>query len=140
MSLESVTIRREKRIIEYIISGFTNAKEAIVFGNTVHSMVLDKIGVFKYEQLIAAPNTAIAITEDWVSNTILKSVFLEVKSQNDAMYIKQEVCRAVKNHSEIYAKAIKIEQEIVREKPQAQSISLEYIPKTSQIKTIGKRT
>ncbi len=137
MSDELVEIRRKKRIVEYLISGFQSAKEAIIFGNTIESMVAEKIGKQKYQQSIASPNTQLAITKDWNDETVLKSVFLELKSQHISMFVTETVRRAIKNHNEIYKVNIKLEQEIVREKPQCQFVSVEYIPKTSKINNIG---
>ncbi len=137
MSGEASEVRRKKRIVEYIISGFKTADKAVVFGNTIDSMVAEATGKQKYQHSIASPKTMLAITKNWTEDTVLKAIFLELKSQHVSVFVTEAVRRAVKNHNEIYPDKIKIEQEIVRIKPQAQFISPQYIPRTSKINRIG---
>ena len=100
-------------------------------------MVSGATGNQKYQQYIAAENTPIAITKDWKDTTTLKSIFLDLKSQHISVFVTEAVRRAVRNHNELYPDKIKIEQEIVRVKPQPQFIASPYIPRTSKVNNIG---
>lgn len=137
MSSEPAEVRRKKRIVEYVISGFPSANKAIVFGNTINSMVTESTGKQKYQQYIASPDTKLAITDKWNGLTTLKANFLELKSQHISVFITEAVRRAVRNHNELYPDKIKIEQEIVRIKPQPQFIAAAYIPRTTTVNKIG---
>ena len=137
MSSELSEIRRKKRIVEYIISGFKTANKAIIFGNTIESMVTEATGKQKYQQQIAAENTKLAITKDWKDTTTLKAIFLDLNSQHISVFVTEAVRRAVRSHNELYSNKIEIEQEIVRIKPQPQFIAAPYIPRTSKIHNIG---
>lgn len=123
MSLESASARRNKRIVEHIIGGFKSANEAIVFGNTVESVIQGKVkGFVKFRQHIGAPNTTIAITEDWKGDTVLKTMFLEISDQNTAAFIVDSVKTIISKHEEIHKCVLNIINEVVREKPQPQRI------------------
>lgn len=122
MSLETVSERRRKRVVEHVIAGFNSANQAIVFGNTVEELVNQQAGAQKFRQWIAKPGSDIAITEDWHGPTTLKTTFLEL-DQDIALLICEQMKRAASIHSDVHGK-INIEQEIVREKPQPQFVTL----------------
>jgi len=127
---ETLETRRRKRIVEHIISGFNSGQEAADFGRAVNKMVTKRIGKHKFQTSIAAPNTKIAITERWRGPTILKTIYLDIPDQNTAMFITEGMRRTIRENN------LKLEQEIVREKPQPQFIKPEYIPKTSRVNNI----
>lgn len=129
MSSESLDTRRRKRIVEHVISGFNSAQQAMDFARAINKMVTKRIGKQRFHTSIAAPNTKIAITERWTGPTILKTSFVELKDQHVAIFITEGMRRTIKENNLI------LENEIVREKPQPQFISVEYIPKTT---TMGK--
>ena len=123
MSLETASERKRKRIVEHIISGFRSAREAIIFGNTVEGIVEEAIGPRKFRHQIGAPGSNIAITEDWVGPTVLKTMFLELDHQNMAVFIVECIQKTTKAHTEVHPQsALRIEHETVREKPQPQFI------------------
>lgn len=120
--IESAADRRRKRVVEHTISGFDDANEAIIFGNTVEKIVKDNIGKQKFCQFIGAPDTLMAITPEWTGPTVLKTTFLELKGNDTAQYICEKMKLAVKVHNESNRKSAKILKEIIREKPQPQFI------------------
>jgi len=123
MSLESASARREKRMVEQMIGGFRNAREAIVFGNTIESVVQDKVKeLIKFRQHIAAPDSIIAVTNDWDGETILRVTFADISNQNTAMFILEMINKAKVTHEEINKCALNIINEVVRDKPQPQTI------------------
>lgn len=124
---ETLDTRRRKRIVEHIISGFNSGQEAADFGRAVNKMVTKRIGKHKFQTSIAAPNTKIAITERWRGPTILKTIYLDIPDQNTAMFITEGMRRTIRENN------LKLEQEIVREKPQPQFIQAAYIPKTTKM-------
>lgn len=128
MSVESVANRRRKRIVEHVISGFTSANQAIIFGNTIERIIIDRIGRQKFRQSIGAPDTLIAITSDWQGPTILKTTFLELEGDEMAQYI----CKAMKNtinaHNKTYRASVRILKEETRMKPQPQTIGFGHRP------------
>lgn len=123
MSLESASARKKKRIVQQEIGGFRTAKEAIVFGNTVNSVMQDKVkSGFKYKQYIAAPKSKIAITEDYDGETILRMSVLEIADQNTAMFVVETIKAAISMHTEVHKCVLNIINEVIREKPQPQRI------------------
>lgn len=126
MSSETLDSRRRKRIIEHIISGFNNARDAKTFGSMVYRRIEREVGKQRYNQSIAAPDTVVAITEDWTGPTILKTTYLDLKDQHVAMFVVEGMRSALREHNKL-----KLEKEIVREKPQPQFIDATYIPKTT---------
>lgn len=114
---ETNSERKRKRIVEYRIAGFNNAPEAIKFGNTVEHQLECKA---KFRQQVGSPNTCLAITESWQEATTLKMTFMEI-DHNDAHHIIEKVKRLTEIHSKINS-PIEIEQQLIREKPQPQSI------------------
>lgn len=131
MSSESVDTRKRKRIVEHIISGFNSAKDAKTFGSLVYGAINEKAkkGVL-YNQWVAAPDSVIAITEDWTGPTILKTNYRDIPDQNTAWHITETMRRFLREYNKL-----KLESEIVREKPQPQFISPNFIPRTT---TMGK--
>ncbi len=124
---ETLDTRRRKRIVEHIISGFNSGQQAADFGRAVHKMVTKRIGKQKFHTSIAAPNTKIAITEKWNGPTILKTIYVDIPDQNTAMFITEGMRRTIRENN------LNLEQEVVREKPQPQFISVQYIPKTTKM-------
>lgn len=123
MSVESAYDRRRKRIVEHRITGFSSAQEAITFGNTVESLVEGKLGKVKFRQGIGAPdNPAIAITEAWTGPTALKTTFLEFTSDEAAQFICAQMQRALKEHNRAHSASARIANELIRDKPQPQTI------------------
>ena len=137
MTDELVEVRRKKRIVEYIISGFKRADKAVTFGNTLDAMITGLADKQLCQLSIAAPDTTLAVTENWNGDTVLKVSWRDLKSQHISSLITDLVRSAVDKRNGIYPDKIKIEQEIVREKPQAQFISPAYIPRTSKVNSIG---
>jgi len=124
MSTESAQIRRDKRIVEHIISGFSSAKEATIFANTVERLIMDSIGkgeFLKFKHSVGAPNTTLAITSEWIGPTVLKTTFLEV-NQNLAMFICDVMKKTISSHEEVHKTLLQVHSEVVREKPQPQFI------------------
>lgn len=128
---ETLDTRRRKRIVEHVVSGFNSGQHAADFGRAVNKMVTKKVGKQKFQTSIAAPNTKMAITERWVGPTILKTIFLDLKDQQVAIFITEGMRRTIRENN------LKLEQEIVREKPQPQSISVRSIPISTKIQRIG---
>lgn len=128
--METVSERRRKRIIEYVISGFPIAFDAVNFAEAVNLMVKKSIKDFKYHTEIAGQNTELAITKEWKNPTILKIVFLEI-DQDKMMFIQHGMRETIKKNG------YKMEQEILREKPQPQTINIEFIPKSTTMLNIG---
>lgn len=122
MSLESVAARREKRIVEHIITGFNSAREAIIFGSTLERVVVETLGKVKFQISIGAPDTKLAITEGWTGKTVLKTIFLEIKNQNTAISIVEAVKKTVSSYEETHKTLLHVANETVREKPQPQFI------------------
>lgn len=123
MSVESVADRRRKRIVEHVIMYFPNAKAAVVFGNTLSSIV-DK--EFKdpvmYRANIGAGDTVLSITEDYDGPTALMSIFLEVSGDAQAQHICSVVRRVVESHNHVHDDSLKVASEVIREKPQPQTV------------------
>lgn len=121
MSTESASIRRQKRIVEHIISGFKSAEQAIAFGNTVEMIINENIEHVKFKLGIKSPETWLNITSDWKGETILKMSFLELMGQDLAIAICNEVKKIIalyeSEHPEI---KLNIDGEIVRGKPAPQ--------------------
>lgn len=124
---ETLDTRRRKRIVEHIISGFNSGQQAADFGRAINKMVTKRVGKQKFHASISAPNTKIAITEKWHGPTILRTIFLDLKDQQVAIFITEGMRRTIRENN------LKLEQEIVREKPQEQFINIEYIPRTSRV-------
>ncbi len=122
MSTESTEARRYKRIVEHIIGGFNTANEAVTFANTVEQLVSEKVGAVKFRQSIGAPNTPLAITREWTGPTVLKTIFLELKDQDVAAYVCDIIKKTVASHEEVHKTLLQIHNEVVREKPQPQTI------------------
>ena len=122
MNVESAYDRLRKRIVEHTITGFSNAKEAVVFGNTVERIVIDKVGYQKFRQQIGAPGTSLAITPEWISDTVLKTTFLELPDNNIAQFICDAMKRAMKTHNEVHRASLRVANEVIRDKPQPQFI------------------
>ena len=133
MSSEPAEARRNKRIVEYIISGFKRADDAVTFGNTLEVMIAEATGKQLFQLSLASPDTMLAITKDWTEDTVLKASWRELDSQHISSHITDIVHRAVSNRNKLYPDKIKIEQEIVREKPQPQFMAIDYIPITSRV-------
>ena len=125
--LESASVRKDKRIVEHIIGGFKSAKEAITFGNTVENLINEHIGVSKFRQAIAAPDSSIAITEEWQDATVLKTMFLEL-DQNKANFVCESIKKIVASHEEVHRTLLLIQNEVVREKPQPQTLEFRGKP------------
>jgi hypothetical protein len=137
---ETLDTRRRKRIVEFIIAGFNNASEAIRFGNTVEQLVNEKVYDkfdLKMQQQIATPNSKIAITRQWLGPTTLKLIFLDVPHQTAAWFIVEQTRKTVSTHNEVHEASAEITHELVREKPQPQSLTLTFIPRTSRVNSIG---
>lgn len=120
MSTESASARKKKRIVEHIIGGFQSAKEAMIFGSTVESIVKESIDTVKFKQEIGSPDTKLAITKDWMGETVLRTSFLEVKDHNSATFISDMIKKTVSAHEKINKNALNIINAVVREKPQPQ--------------------
>ena len=119
--VESATIRKRKRVVDHTLTGFKSANEAIIFGNTVEMIINDKIGSQKFRQQIGSPDTKLAITNEYNGETVLKTKFLEIKNQNTAKAICEQLKEAVKAHNEVHHASVKAE-EIIRGKPQPQYV------------------
>lgn len=123
MSLETDAERRRKRIVEHILGRFRTAKEAIVFGNTLNSVVREKTKLnIKFDQQIGSPDTSLAITEDYDGETLLKTFFLEIPDQNTAVFICEEMKGVLSAHNQVNGASVEIMNEVVREKPQPQRL------------------
>ena len=118
---ESATERHRKRIVEHTVDGFSNAQSAIIFGNTIEQIIKDKIGEQKFRQFIAAPDTSLAITPDWVGDTVLKTTFLELADDAMAEFICHQVEKTLKTYNEVHKSSLKAAK-TVRGKPQPQFI------------------
>ena len=138
MSFELPSLRRRTRIVEHIIFGFKTANEAIVFANTVESLINEKVGKeIKFNQFIGSTDTELAITPDWMDDTVLKTRFLDVEDQNTATFICEQMVDIASSHEQVHKTILDIRSTVVREKPQEQTISAMVIPKTSSVKNIG---
>lgn len=120
--VESAYERLRKRIVEATVSGFTSARDAITFGNTVEKLVADKAGIQKYRQQIGAPDTILAITPEWEGATVLKMTFLELRGTELAQHILKIIRKTATVHNEVHRGRVRIDREIIREKPQPQTI------------------
>ena len=69
MSTETASIRKRKCIVEHIISGFQTAKQAIDFADTIESVVAVRTGRQKFRQFVGSPDTRLAITPQWKSDS-----------------------------------------------------------------------
>jgi len=119
---ETATERRRKRIVEHTVEGFTNASAAIMFGNTIESIIKDKIGKQKFYQYIGAPDTMLAITPEWIGPTILKTKFTALADDAMAEFICDQLNRIVKIHNDAHRASIKVTGKLIRGKPQPQYI------------------
>lgn len=124
MTIESKADRLRKRIVEHTLTGFTNARAAIVFGNTVEMIVTDKIGQRKFRQYIGAPDVNLAITPDWIGPTVLKTIFLELNDNDMAEFICNEISQAAKHHNDVHRASVTITNKIIRGKPQPQHLQI----------------
>lgn len=122
MSLESASERKRKRIVEHVLGPFDNAWEAIRFGNTVESLVDERLKKTKFRQSIGAVDTSLAITKDYMGDTMLKTVFLEIQETEGAKYICDQLRYTVKIHNESYAGRVVVTSETILDKPQPQFI------------------
>ena len=123
MSLESVVDRRRKRIVEHVIMYFPSAQVAVIFGNTLSSIVNKEFdSPVKYAANIGAGDTVLSITEDYDGPTALMPIFLEVSGDAQAQHICKVVRRVVESHNKVHGDNIKVASEVIREKPQPQSI------------------
>ena len=122
MSLESASERKQKRIVRAVISGFDNAKLAIIFGNTVEIVLNEQIGNFKLKLLIGGEETPLAITKDYRGKTVLKMSFLNIKNHNIAVHICDEIKRTLSIHVETYRTRLNLASLEIMEKPQPQYI------------------
>lgn len=126
--VDQVEVRLRKRIVEVILSGFENAYNAVQFGNTAKE-ILERTIDFKFDQQIAAPNTKLAITVGWDGPTVLKLIFMEI-DQDKALFVRDTIRKMATDLSR------KIEQEVIREKPQHQTLDVALIPKTAVLLNI----
>lgn len=133
MTSESTVERARKRIVEAYISGFKSAYEAIRHGRTIRERITDKVWGMKFSAEIAGVGLKVAITDSYIGPTVLKLTILEIRDQNTAVFVRNEVENTVNIHNEFYHDNLKVEQITVREKPQAQTISINYIPRTSRV-------
>ena len=120
MGPESALDRRRKRVVEHIVGNFDNAQAAITFGNTVESLVNEKLGKVKFRQYVARPRSPLAITEAYTGKTVLKTTFLELVGDDTAQYICATMKTAVSKHNEVHRASVKIANEVTRTKPQPQ--------------------
>jgi hypothetical protein len=134
---ETVSTRRRKRIVEHIVYGFKSAHDAIQFGNTIDMLVTDAIGRQKFDQQIAAPGTSMAITMHWVGPTVLKTIYLNLESQEMSVFITGLMKSTIGRYNKEYNAELKIAKELVREKPQEQRIDASLILSTTKLNSIG---
>ena len=120
MSVESASNRKRKRIVEHVISGFRTAPSAVTFGNTVEAIVADKIGQQKFRQYVGRPRSPLAITQDYLGDTVLKTTFLELESNDMAQFICSTMRHVAESHNEVHKASIHIDNETIRGKPQPQ--------------------
>jgi hypothetical protein len=120
--METSEARQYKRITDHVISGFNCAHDAIIFGNTAEKIIKEKIGQVKFKLSIGTQKTVLAITSEFNGETVLKMVFLEIKSQNDAQFIVDKVKKLTQLNIETYHTKLLIEQQLIRGKPQPQTI------------------
>ena len=121
MSIESAAVRKRKRIVEHIISGFKTAKEAIVFGNTFEAVIQGKLEDFvKFKQWIGSPDTSLAITEAYAGETVLKTCFLDVPNNEAANFICESLKVVAGKHEEVHKTKLVVNNEVIRDKPQPQ--------------------
>ena len=121
--MESNAERKRKLIVEHIIKGFDTADEAIVFGNTLESLVNEKVKT-KYRQQIGSENTKLAITPMYNGKTVLKTCFLEVMGTAHSNFICDKINSAINAHKDVHHKDLEVLLQIVREKPQPQIIGV----------------
>jgi hypothetical protein len=119
--MESAYDRRRKRIVEHVIDGFGSGDEAVMFGNTFHRVVEDKVGKVKFRQYIGTDEADIAITEFWRGSTVLKTTFLEL-DQDKAVEVRDALERVLMVHNDVHGKHAQVIKEVTREKPQPQRI------------------
>jgi len=122
MSLETANTRKRKRIIEHTLGPFDNAFEAIRFGNTIESLVNEKLGTTKFRQSIGALNTPLAITKDYIGDTMLKTVFLEVQGNDAARFVCEQLRYTAQVHNDCYSGRVMVHDELIRAKPLPQTI------------------
>lgn len=123
MSLESVADRRRKRIVEHVIMYFDDAQAAVIFGNTLSSIVNKEFdSPVKYAANIGAGDTVMSITEHYSGPTALMTMFLEVSGDAQAQHICKVVRRVVESHNQVHGDDIKVASEVIREKPQPQTV------------------
>ena len=122
MSLETASERKRKRIIEHVLGPFDNAFEAIRFGNTVQSLVNGRLNKIKFRQSIGATDTFLAINQDYIGDTMLKTVFMEVQETEAAKFICDQLRVAVGFHNEENAGRVVVTDEVMRDKPIPQFI------------------
>jgi len=119
--MEAESERKRKHVVDHIVTGFKSAQDAIKFGNTVEHIISNKIGKFKFRQSVGSTETHMAITEDWVGDTALNMHFLELY-RDQAIFIRDKVSELVNLSDE----DIQLESELLRGKPQATLINLNY--------------
>lgn len=119
--MESNADRKRKHITEHVISGFNNANEAIIFGNTIEHIIVNKLKNSKFRQSIGSIETKLAITEDYQGPTVLKVNFLEI-DREAISFIQNKIAELVG----LSNRDLLIEQTSAREKPQPQIINLNY--------------
>ena len=126
MSLESIADRRRKRIVEQVILYFNSAAEATRFGSTASMLVNDRLDTnIKFRQCVGAGDTTMAITENYDGPVALKMTFLEVPGNEAANAIRNVVQHYLKSHNAVHHTSVKIADEVVREKPQAQTLGFQ---------------
>ena len=123
MSIESMTARKRKRIVECVISGFDSGYDAIKFGNTVDELVEEVAGKQKFRQQIGSKETKLAITETWVGDTVLKMTFLELADNDLANAVGRQIEKTISLYKGIHPKCnLMVDEQIIMEKPQPQFI------------------
>ena len=122
MSPESSADRLRKRVVELCVSGFHDANSAIRFGNTVESLVAEKISTFKYRQYIGSAETSIAITDQYTGDTVLKMNFLEVPGNEASLFIVSKTEEVIANHNDAHDENCALIDQVIRGKPQPQFI------------------
>lgn len=126
MSVESVADRRRKRIVELILMYFDSAADAIRFGNTMHTLVEDRLGMpVKYRANVGAGDTSLAITQDYVGPVALKAIFLELPGDQAAQAICQTARHVLDTHNEVHNAQVVVADQVIREKPQPQVLGFD---------------
>lgn len=122
MSVESAYDRLRKCVVTHTLTGFTTAREAAILGNTVEKLVCEKAGNHKFRKYLASPETTIDITEDWIGETALKTVFLAIPGQDIAQFICCQMKEVVEIHNKVHEASVKVATEVIKGKPQPQFI------------------